>query len=116
MNEKVKQFKESFAKIDKQYREVKGYGESCDTKSNNEEIDYLYALIRGFYDYVNYIEQDIYNHKTKGHIPPILGAGKMENALTVLGIGSDYEVKKPIIWTSASKSPTSTITVEYKKS
>lgn len=43
----------------------------------------------------------IYNH-LNGHLPAIKGAEKMQKALDVLGIGADYEVKKPVIYSTAS--------------
>lgn len=49
---------------------------------------------------------DIYDYMDehrKGHLPPINGAEKMEKALKVLGIGEDYEVRKPVIFARASE-------------
>lgn len=40
-------------------------------------------------------------HHMDGHLPPILGAEKLEKALEVLKIRDDYEVRKPVIYASA---------------
>ncbi len=50
---------------------------------------------------LSYLEHAFYSHQ-KGHLPPISGAEKMQKALTVLGIGEDYEVQKPVVWVQAS--------------
>ena len=51
---------------------------------------------------ISYLRNSFYQHVDNGHLPPIKGAEKMEKALTALGIGGDYEVKKPVIYSSAS--------------
>lgn len=42
-------------------------------------------------------EAMFFKHK-EGHLPPILGSGKMKNALDILGISDDYEVTKRTVW------------------
>jgi hypothetical protein len=58
---------------------------------------------------IAWLRDDIYslhdryaNHTQKGHIPPILGADKMEKALKVLSMDKDYEVQKPVIYARAN--------------
>lgn len=34
----------------------------------------------------------------EGHLPPIKGAGSMEQALKALGLDADYEVRKPVVF------------------
>jgi hypothetical protein len=53
---------------------------------------------------LDYIENAFYKHVSQGHLPPINGAEKMQKALDALGIGSDYEVQKPIIYAAKSNS------------
>jgi len=60
---------------------------------------------------LDYLAQSLYNHQ-KGHLPPINGAEKMQKALDVLGIGSDYEVQKPIVWVQASKSSPASLEID----
>ncbi len=53
---------------------------------------------------LDYIENAFYKHVSSGHLPPINGAEKMQNALTALGLGGDYEVQKPVIYASKTDS------------
>ncbi len=50
---------------------------------------------------ISYLSEQFYQH-SKGHLPPIMGAEKMENALKTLGVGGDYEVRKPVLYSQAS--------------
>lgn len=63
------------------------------------------------YSELEYLEERFYNHK-KGHLPPINGAEKMQNALDALGIGQDYEVRKPVVWVQASNKSSPTLEID----
>lgn len=69
--------------------------------------DNLYEMIYRLRDYIYQSDAEIWNalydHKNNGHIPPIKGTEKMEKALKVLGIDKDYEILKPVIYSTASK-------------
>jgi len=58
-----------------------------------EDIDimqrYIYRLEGEMYDM-------FYEH-TKGHLPPIKDAGKMQEALRAIGLGESFEVRKPTV-------------------
>lgn len=54
---------------------------------------------------IRYLENAFYEHE-KGHLPPINSAGKMEQALTVLGVSDDYQVSKPIVRSFATRGAT----------
>lgn len=68
--------------------------------------DYLYWFTEYLYKYVSNVESSfsdyVYNHAA-GHLPKISGADKMQKALKTLGLEGDYEVIKPAVYVSASK-------------
>lgn len=56
---------------------------SYEVKYALAQMNYLYGALENHYD---------------GHLPPIVGAGKLEKALKALGMDDDYEVKKRAIF------------------
>lgn len=94
----------SFASFQKKYEESKGYDSSCDSPEKHME-DALYSMmvytdkrLREVVSYISHVEEALYQHKSAGHLPQIKSAGKMKNALDILGISDDYEVVKPVIF------------------
>jgi len=84
----------------------------CIVKQIYTDISYsLQSLQRQ----IDWISQDFYKHSNEGHLPPIEGAEKMQNAMTKLGIDGDYEVRKPVIYASNGRSMTATISLNAKK-
>ena len=67
-----------------------------------ESMNEMYSIMVNMQNYVwaeiEWLEQKVFEHIQNGHIPPIQGAEKLQNALNVLGIGEDYNVQKPTVW------------------
>lgn len=74
----------------------------------NSAVNYCLSEIKYWRDYlqaeVNWLGNDLNNHK-KGHLPAILGAEKLKNALDTLGIGGDYVVEPRTIYSSETGKP-----------
>ena len=120
LQDKLSKLKSSFASLDKEYRESKGYVSLASPMENPKETDHMkemqdtmYQMIRGVYQYIYSLEDYLYNHISKGHIPPIVGAEKMNKALSALGLDGDYKVEKRTLYASIGKQKT--IEIEYKK-
>lgn len=88
-------YKQKFIKADGQ--------ELCEEPEKDE---YLYSLVNYLFSYIESLEMAFskysYRH-AEGHLPPILGAEKMQTALNKLGVGEDYEIRKPVIYASTIK-------------
>jgi len=50
------------------------------------------------HDRINRLQQALYSHTEKGHLPPIEGAGRMQKALKAVGLDDDYQVQKKTIY------------------
>lgn len=102
--EKLKEIKASLEKLDNQFKEARG---NMDTKPADEMyykiMDNLYYSLQGIREYIYSVQDSLIDHKTKGHIPPILGAEKMQNAMETLGISEDYDLQKPVVYVRASR-------------
>lgn len=78
------------------------------TLSVNMFFDYMKYFEEDMRRYMKYLANDInylfemFHTHSKGHLPPITSAGKMQEALKTLGIENDFEVKKPVIYSTAS--------------
>ena len=60
-----------------------------------EELKYEVKYLRSE---LNYVYSSFAEHCQKGHLPPVIGAGKMQKALDALGISDDYAVEKKFIY------------------
>lgn len=65
------------------------------------DMDSLYSAVRREMEYeMKWLREDLnyyfrkFEEHMKGHLPPILDAGKMEGAIKALGMSDSYEVKK----------------------
>jgi Mg2+ and Co2+ transporter CorA len=78
--------------------------EPDDTEDKLSEMsDMMYKMVEGIYRYVSEIESSMWNYQynhANGHIPPIVGAEKMNKALKVLGLDGDYEASPKVIMAS----------------
>lgn len=61
-------------------------------------MDYLNSSISNVYKYVSSVESALYNHTSNGHIPPVKGADKMNEVLSILNLDGDYEAQKQTVW------------------
>lgn len=69
------------------------------------DFDSLWSSMRREMEYeMKWLREDLsYYHKRfndhmKGHLPPILDAGKMQGAIKALGMDDSYEVKKASVY------------------
>ncbi len=62
---------------------------------------------------IDSIANAFYQHTSNGHLPPINGADKMNGALKALGIAGDYQVQKPIVYASTSKTKVPTMDLDF---
>ena len=89
--------------LTQKYKEVKAQDPNCPL---GELEDLLFRLISGVHNRISYLEDGFYDwaydHQSNGHLPKILGAGKMEKALDKLGLSDDYDVRKPVVYASIS--------------
>ena len=107
MTEKFKELKAEFDKSQENFKKSLGESEEYNNIIDhfNYQMDYLWRLISSLSD-------DFYRYQqehSEGHLPKILGAEKMENALESLGIDRDYEVKKPIVFARQGRTLIGTI-------
>lgn len=103
------EFKESFASVQKKLHETKALIDAIYEIDNDDgSVDFVQlsnSLDSLTYQYewlsarIDNLWQTYIQH-LDGHLPKILGADKMQNALKVLGIGDDYEVKPQVIYAS----------------
>ncbi len=104
----LKELKQMLASLDTKFQEIKS---SMPSESENDKkwagmYDYLHQSMRGMRDYVYGLENQMYKHMDehkKGHLPPIIGADKMNKALKALGCDGDYNVVKPNLYAHASR-------------
>lgn len=106
----IKQLKESFATAKKQYEETKGYGAAEDSKD-----DHMYTMIDNLYRYMSAVEDSVYrvmgeHNKNTTHLPK-LTASQVEKLLDSCGAGKDFQVQRPVIWSSAKRE----LIAEFKK-
>lgn len=78
--------------------------ESCSKEDLNQVVDVVYRISENLYAYISRIDEYYWKmfseHTSNGHLPPILGAEKMDAALKTLGINKDYDVQKKVIYAS----------------
>lgn len=100
-------FKAKFKVKADEMSDMGGEGESkCCCEHCGEKDTYLYYMVEAMSSYLSYIESSFYRYTqqhSQGHLPPINGAGQMENALKKLGMDSDYNVAKPTVFASTRK-------------
>lgn len=105
---------EAFASQKKKYEESKGY-DACPEKSAQDEMYHLMCYfdkcVGNLYSAIYRCEDALWEHKTVGHIPKIIGAGKMTEALKALGLSSDYQVEKKVVY--ASKDTKGNISIQF---
>lgn len=111
MDKNLEKLKESLAKIDDKYKEIKG-DMSVDPKMDkqNQMMDYMYQCMSNLRDYIYGAEDRMHskmdNHMVpngKTHAPHLNSASAVENYLDACGMSEDYIVQKPTIQVKASR-------------
>lgn len=75
-------------------------------KMKRDMEDMMISMMNYTHSRISYLENAFYDYETvhqKGHLPPILGAGKMEECLKTMGLDKDYEVYKPMVAAASAK-------------
>ncbi len=104
--EKLQEARAKLDNLEKNFKELRG---DMTVKPADDLyckiMDNLYYSLQGIRDYIYRIEDNFYNHTStsNGHLPQIRGAEKYENALKILEINKDFEVKKPVIYVQANR-------------
>jgi len=103
--EKLKELRQNLAALDEKAKQAKA--DMTEKEDENAYLfDYLFQSISYMREYMYQLEDQLWQHSSpsNGHLPKIKGAGKMESALKTLGLNDDYDVQKPTIYASASRS------------
>jgi len=98
---------------------------STETEDDGPDMEDCMAAINSLYSYVSSVQSYAYKvedqlfkmmyQHNEGHLPPIIGAEKLNKALKVLGMDGDYKVQPKTIYASETKKGTvSTFEVECK--
>lgn len=102
MNKELQEIKANIEKLDREYRQAKGYGDVSTTPSKNEMEDRMYQMMSNIYRYIDSVASDSYkwqdNHNSVHSHLPKLTASQMEDLLDSCGAGRDFEVRKPAIF------------------
>ncbi len=90
-------------------KEVKADGMEMEKEGEcrcDELEDIMFQLIGYVHNRISYLEDGFYTYAyehQKGHLPAIMGAGKMEECLKTMGLEKDYQVMKPMIAAASEK-------------
>lgn len=106
MNEEIKNLQELKASIDKigdKFKELQAQPVMSNPELNNQIWNTCYDMVDGLRQYVYTIADALYEHKTKGHLPPIVGAEKMNKALKACGLDGDYKAEPKSIFASKNR-------------
>jgi hypothetical protein len=96
----------------KKYKEIKALSPENSHESDkriSDIEDIIFRMVSYIHTRINNLEDGFYqwmwDHAgfQSGHLPPIKGAEKMENALKVLGLDKDYDVKKPMVMAASTQ-------------
>jgi len=105
--DKLKEIKASIEKINKQYRESKGYAAvDCSSPSVAETQDVMYQMINSVYRYIDSVQSNFYrwqeaHSENTTHLPK-LTPSQLEKLLKAAGAAGDFEVMKKMAWASTN--------------
>ena len=111
MSEKTKptleELKQTLASLDDKFKELKGNGEIVTSPDLQSQIwNVCYDMVSNLRNYVYAVEDRMYSkwqdHQL-GHLPQILGAERMNNALETLGLDGDFKAEPKTIYASDYK-------------
>jgi hypothetical protein len=107
MDKKLQEIKASIEKLDKNYRESRGYGESTSSPSKDESADLMYSMIQGVYRYIDYVQGNMYDwqdrHTSNSFHLPKLTPSQIEKLLKAAGAAEDFEVERKHIYAKANR-------------
>lgn len=93
----------------------------CEEDDDKEEVVFIDDVIglRSQLDYlserISNLWSQLYEHADTGHLPPIVGAGKMNSVLEILGLSGDYVVQPKTVYASTNGIPESMVLTITKK-
>ena len=100
MNNEFKKIKESLASLDKKFQEVKAQMPENDKYGDLMEI--CYSMVSNLRNYVYAVEDQVWEHKSQNHVPP-LNAAAMEKFLKVVGMDGQYKIQPPVLYIKANR-------------
>jgi hypothetical protein len=104
--------KTSIAATQEKIQEVKA---NDDMQSMCSKMEYMMQEMGYIYRYASAVEDMVWKYMekhSKGHLPPIVGAERMQKALKSIGMDGDYDVIKSVIFASKKQGE---LVVDYKK-
>lgn len=73
---------------------------SMPNDSSKDMMNHIYSMCDQIYSYASKIRDEMSQYRgdhSQGHLPPIIGADKMNKALDKLGLAGDYVVNPKVI-------------------
>jgi hypothetical protein len=117
---KLKEIQANIQKLDKEYREIKGYGECCEKPCPAEVEDRMYQMISNVYKYIDYVQSNFYswqnNHTDSYTHLPKLTPSQTEKLLKAAGADKDFSVEKRVIFASLNRQGNKEFEIDLKTS
>ena len=120
--DKLNKLNETFSSLIKEFsnlvdknKEIKGATPTAQDEMMNKMYNMMGSIANNLHDRIDFVhkrmcglEDEHYKHKStqNGHLPPIIGAGKMNKALKALGLDNEYNVNKKELYASIKKNYT----------
>jgi hypothetical protein len=105
MDAKLQEIRANIEKINKEYREIKGYSDA-NHPSAVELEDTMYNMMRNIYSYVDSVAQNMYNWEDKhikNHAPAFKSAAQLKKFLKTCDMEDDYLVEPKVIQSSLNR-------------
>jgi hypothetical protein len=114
---KLEELKASIDKIDTKFKELRGGPEMATNSDINNQIwNTCYDMVDGLRQYVYTIADALYKHQNNGHLPPIVGAERMNKALKSTGMDGDYKAEPRTIYSSINRQGNTEFVVDVANS
>ena len=106
-DETLESLKQSLTDLQTQFKSAFGNGEVVKDQEEdkymqriNSLANYVFNATDNLRSQIYRLEENMYKHEYEGHLPKIIGAEKMNNALEVLGLDGDYKAEPRVIYAS----------------
>jgi hypothetical protein len=102
-HQSLQEIKANLDNLDTKFNEMKAvYADSPSPSSDitSQIWNICYDMVSSLRKYVYRVEDALYEHK-KGHLPPILGAERMNRALEAVGLDGDYKAEPKEIYANS---------------
>ena len=106
LEEKTKKFKDlatdGHKELVKKLNYANAIGETVEVKEVVTIVDSAFSQLNNrieyIWDEIRYLSDRLYKHTNGGHLPNMKTPSEMENALDVLGVSKNYEVRKDVVY------------------